>query len=260
MSSKRSLRMNKLIAMLKENESVSVKELAERLNVSEMTIRRDLKTLKEDDIIERIHGGASLVKSNRVETQYDNYELYSEKVRMNEEKERIGKYAASLVTEGDVFIIDTGSTTDKLAKYVPEDIDITVLCYNYNVLSYLVQKPRARIIFPGGYFHPNGQFFESPQGIELIEAIRVNKIFISASGVHESLGITCANNYEVLTKRTALQMAQTRILVADSSKFGQIRPAYFAQLSEIDMIITDDGINEEWREIIANHDIQLKIV
>lgn len=260
MNRKKSLRMNQLINLINENDSLTVKELAKRLEVSEMTIRRDLNTLKEDDIIETSRGKATLLKNNRVETKYDNYELYSEKIRMNAEKERIGKYAASLIEEGDVITIDTGSTTDKLAKYVPEQMDITVLCYNYNVLSYLVQKPQVDIIFPGGYFHPNGQFFESPQGNEFIEAIRVNKIFLSASGVHESLGITCANNYEVLTKRTALQMAQTRILLTDSSKFSQIRPAYFAQLSELDMIITDEGITEAWQEIIAKHEIELKIV
>ena len=116
-----------------------------------------------------------------------------------------------------------------------------------------MRKPLVNIIFPGGYFHPNGQFFESSQGIKLIEEIRVNKIFISASGIHENLGITCA-------KRTALQSAQTHILLADSSKFGKIRPAYFAQLSEIDMVITDNGLPHEWKEILAGNGIDLKIV
>lgn len=260
MSSKKSARLNQILSMLEETSTLSVKEIAQRLNVSEMTIRRDLKAMQQDEIIRRSHGKASLMQNSWVETQYDNYELHSEKIRMNEEKERMGKYAASLVHEGDVFIIDTGSTTDKLAKHIPANIKTTILCYNYNVLAYLVRKPLVNIIFPGGYFHPNGQFFESPQGIKLIEEIRVNKIFISASGIHENLGITCANNYEVLTKRTALQSAQTHILLADSSKFGKIRPAYFAQLSEIDMVITDNGLPQEWKEILAGNGIDLKIV
>lgn len=261
MSRKRSSRLNQLVTMLEEKNTVTVKEMAERLNVSEMTIRRDLNALKEDEIIERGHGKASLLKNSQVEKQYDNYDIHSEKVRKNAEKERIGSYAATLIHEGDVFIIDTGSTTDKLAKHIPVNLQTTVLCYNYNVLTHLVNnKPLVNIIFPGGYYHSNGQFFESPQGIKLIEEIRVSKIFLSASGIHENLGITCANNYEVLTKRTALQSAQTRILLADSTKFGKIRPAYFAQLSEIDMIITDSGISEEWMAIIASHEIELKIV
>lgn len=258
--SNRSARLNQLVSLLKDNETLSVKQLSETLNVSEMTIRRDLDTLKNDAIVERSYGKATYRKNEMIENSYDNYELYSEKVKMNDEKDRIGKFAATLLQPGDVAIIDSGSTTDKLAKYFPDNMDMTVLCYNYNVLTYLIRKPLIRLIFPGGYYHPNGQLFESPQGIHLMEAIRATKVFISASGIHEKLGITCANNYEVLTKRTALQSAQTKILIADSSKFGKIRPAYFAQLNEIDIIITDTGLTAEWKNIIEQAGIKLYIV
>lgn len=253
---KRTIRMNQILSLLEERQDISVRDLAEHFSVSEITIRRDLNELKNDDNIVHHYGRVSMSKKNI----NDSYELFPEKGRMIAEKERIGKYAISLLQADDLIIIDTGTTTDFVAKYLPENLDLDVLCYTYNALTHLVSKPRAKIIFPGGYFHPNSQFFESPQGTNLIESIRVNKLFLSASGIHEKLGITCGNNYEVRTKRAVLNSAQTRILLADSSKFGKLRLAYFAQLDEIDIIVTDDGISNEWKELIYKHNIDLRIV
>lgn len=258
--SNRSERLNRLVAMLKENDIMSVKRLAETLGVSEMTIRRDLETLKSEAIVDRRHGAASYHRSNADENIVSDYELYSAKIQHNEEKDRIGKFAATLVEPGDVIVIDSGSTADKLARYMPENMDITVLCYNYNVLSCLINKTLTKLIFPGGYYHPTEQLFESPQSIELIGGIRATKAFISATGVHEKLGITCVNNYEVPNKRTVIQSAQTRILITDSSKFGKVSPAYFAQLSEMDVIITDSGLPADWKNIIERTDIRLFLV
>ncbi len=254
----KSKRLNQIIALLKKNETMSVKNLSDVLHVSEMTVRRDLNILEADDIIIRSHGKATY--KDDLDSDFNDYKLYSEKAKMNIEKDQIGQFAAGLIEPGDIIIIDNGSTTDKLTKYIPEDISITVLCYNFNVLEQLVKKQNVEIIFAGGYFHPNDQMFESPQGISLIENMRATKLFISAHGIHKKLGLTCANSYEVPTKHAILQSAENRILVADSSKFGKVRTAYFAQLNEIDAIITDSGITQEWIDFIEDVGIKLYIV
>ena len=253
-------RQSRLLTLLRENESLTVRELAEQCSVSEMTIRRDLDTLKAHHFIDRSYGKATIRRSGDRFPLMDNYELNFEKIKMNEEKDRIGKFAAGMIEPGDVLIIDTGSTTDKLAKYLPDGMDITVLCYTYNILSQVIGKKNVRLIFSGGYYHSQSQLFECPQGIDLIKNIRATKLFLSAHGIHEKLGITCAQAYEVPIKRTALQSAQTKILIADSSKFGKVKTAYFAQLDEVDEIVTDSGISEEWREIIRGIGIPLHIV
>lgn len=253
-------RQNQLLTLLQDNDSLTVKELAEKCSVSEMTIRRDLDILKANNFIDRSYGKATIRRTADQLPLTDNYELNFEKVKKNEEKDRIGKFAASMIEPGDVLIIDTGSTTDKLAKYLPEGMDITVLCYTYNILSQIIGKKDIRLIFSGGYYHNQSQMFECQQGIDLIENIRATKLFLSAHGIHEKLGITCAQAYEVPIKRTALQSAQTKILIADSSKFGKVKTAYFAQLNEVDEIVTDSGISEEWQEIIRAMGIVLHIV
>ena len=261
--SNRSKRLNQLVALLKENDTMTVRRLAELLGVSEMTIRRDLGTLKNEDIVDRSYGAATYHRNSVMDNgapNHEPYSLYSAKIQRNEEKDRIGKFASTLIEPGDVVIIDSGSTADKLARYMPEDMDITVLCYNYNVLSRLIHKTLTKLIFPGGYYHATEQLFESPQAIELIGQIRATKAFISATGVHEKLGITCANNYEVPNKRMVIQSAQTKILITDSSKFGKVSPAYFAQLSEMDMVITDEGLSPEWKNIIEESGLSFSIV
>lgn len=252
-------RQDQLIALLKENESLSVRELAMKFSVSEMTIRRDLEILKGNQLIDRSYGRATIKRDFSERTFPEEYELNSEKNKMNAEKDRIGRFAAGMIEPGDVLIVDTGSTTDRLARYIPEGLDITVLCYNYNVLSQVLHKDRINLIFAGGYYHRRDQMFESPQGINLIENIRATKLFLSAHGIHEKLGLTCAHTYEVPVKRTVLQSAQTKILIADSSKFGKVKTAYFAQMNEVDEIVTDSGISDEWREILKNAGIRLHI-
>lgn len=122
-----------------------------------------------------------------------------------QKKNRIGKFAVSLISPGDILIIDNGTTTGEMSKYIPENMGLTILCYNYYILSQLVQKNDVSIIFPGGYYHPKDQMFESPEANNLIKSHRATKLFLSASGVHEKLGITCAHNYEVLTKKSCHQ-------------------------------------------------------
>ena len=256
-------RLNQILLLLQKRHSISVSELSQLLHVSDMTIRRDLDYLQNNSLVTRGHGMA-YYKANSSEEDIllseNNYDLSEEKIRMNPEKERIGRFAVTLLEPDDNIIIDTGSTTDYFARLIPDTIDMTVLCYNYNILAHIINKPNIHIIFPGGYFHSNGQFFESPQSINLIENFRANKMFVSASGIHENLGITCANNYEVNTKRTALRSSQIKILLTDSTKFNMIRSSYFADLKDIDVIVTDTNLSQEWKALIKECNITLHLV
>lgn len=257
---KKERRLNELLELLKEKESMPVADIAETLGVSVMTVRRDLTQLEQSNIIRRTHGRAAYNPgdiSNNVDHLYD---LSIERIRMSDEKERIGRYAATLIQRDDVLITDSGSSVAALAHHVPEGMDLTVLCYNLNIMNVLCQKRGVRIIMAGGYFHPRNQMFESQEGINLIRDLRATKLFISASGIHQQLGMTSPLTYEVPIKRAILQSSQTKILLADSSKFGIVRTAYFAPIDELDMIVTDDGLSEEWRAIIREKGIDLRIV
>lgn len=258
--SKKLQRANKIIEILKQKNGASVKELASILGVSEMTIRRDLNILKSNNIVNNVYGATIYNPLNNIQKLATPYNITEEVVKNENKKSKIGEAAAKLIEPDDVIIIDTGTTTEKLAQSIRDDIKLTALLYNINILTALKLKPNINLIFSGGYFHPNTQMFESPEGISLIENTRATKVFVSASGIHEQLGVTCSNNYEVSTKRAIIASSLEKILLVDSQKFGLVKSSYFAELNEFNTIITDSGISKEWINYINNLEIRLIIV
>jgi len=239
---------------------VNIKELSEKLNVSEMTIRRDLEILAKENIAQIIHGGAVLKKNVSSENEQDSYLISKAESQMIREKMKICQMAASLIEPNDIIIIDNGTTTEHLPKYMPLNIPLTIICFALNIFYGLYKNNNYKIFMTGGYFHHNTLMFESAEGVELIKKVRANKAFITAAGVDDKLGVTCATTYEVETKKAAIENSDTKILLVDSTKFGKIRISYFADLGNFDIIITDSGIPEEYQKYIKNLGIKLFLV
>lgn len=258
---KKEHRANNLLLLLQESPDLSVKNLAEILGVSEMTIRRDLKYLKENHLFIRSHGIQIPVQERaditNIETEYT---LSSERTKFYKEKQKIGQFATTLIHPNDTLILDSGTTLAEMARFIPEHQNLSVTCYNYCTLTHLFPKEGVQITLAGGFLHRSDQMFESPYANELIRSQRANTFFLGASGIHEALGITCAHNYEVLTKKAAMSSSLTTVLLADSSKFGLVRSAFVAPLAGVDAIVTDEGITDEWKRIIKNAGIKLYVV
>lgn len=252
-------RQKAIMDCLVQTRRASVKELAEKMSVSEMTIRRDLYSLREQNLILYI-SGVAIYNSNQVRGMGGRpYRLTEQQQLNNEKKRRIGEAAASMIVPGDTIIIDTGSTTEELVRFFPHVSPCTVLCYNVNILNGLIDREGIDLMVIGGVYHRNAQMFESPEGVSFIKRTRASKLFISAAGISEFLGLTCVNQYEIEVKRASLQVAQEKILLADSSKFDQVRPALFGQLSELDCIVTDDEISDQWVNTLEHYGIKLVV-
>ena len=250
-------RIEEIISYLKEHNGASVKDLATLLNVSEMTIRRDLKILDDNGIVNNVYGSTIYNPKNVNAISGDYYNLSVATDAHREAKERIGKFAASLIENDDTVIIDTGSTTEYLARYIDKNLNIRALCVTHNVLKHLVDNENFSVIFPGGYYHHNTQMFESEESLSLIKKTRANKVFISAAGVHEKLGLTASNLYEIYTKKAFIQSGEEVILLCDSSKFSTVKSAYFGDLKDFNIIVTDTDLSKEWEDIIVNLGITL---
>lgn len=253
-------RVNYLLNRLSIDGFSSIKELSKKLEVSEMTIRRDLRELSKSNIVTLIPGGAILKKNPPMNKDEEKYLIQAAESLMLEEKIKISRKAASLIEPNDVIVIDTGSTTENLPKFIPENMSLTVICYALNILFNVYENKNWKLIFPGGYFHGDTLMLESPEGIEIIKRIRANKAFISAAGVSEKLGVTCATAYEKETKKAVIESSDKKILLVDSTKFGKIKISHFADLTDFDIIITDTGISKEFVNIIKNIGIKLYIV
>lgn len=253
-------RQNRIVSILKEKNFIPIKELTSILQVSDMTVRRDIDILESNNIAKNVDG---MIVYNRqhISSKTDKeYNIYVESYNQSPEKNSIGQKAASFIEEDDIVVIDTGTTTAQIAQYLPSDISYTVLCYNVNILMELWRLPNVKILFSGGQYHPNTQMFECPQGIDFINSQRAHKAFISAAGVHSDLGLTCLNSYEVATKKAIINSSVEKILVADSSKFGAIHSNYFCNLDIIDRVITNSDLSEEWVNLIKKKNIGLDLV
>lgn len=265
---KKKMRIQAIAQDMVQNPTYTIRNLADKYHVSEMTVRRDIRYIEENGFPEQsvpLPGQyaatpVSPPQNCSVETPVKSgYEFSAANALNSDNKRRIGAYAATLLKPNDVIILDTGTTINCMMQALPEDIPLTVICYNFNVMQVLYNRQNIQIILAGGYFHRSSLSFESTENTELLKRLRASKIFISTSGV-EKMGLTCSNQYEVTTKSTALHSSRTKILLADSSKFGVVRSSLFAPLEEMDMIISDTGLSSDWRQYLEEKNIPLELV
>lgn len=242
-------RLEAIVRALQARGAASIAELAAQLGVSEMTVRRDLGVLAQGRLVRLVHAGAVLGPEGQGGVPA-RYSLAEAGTRNVEQKLRIGALAASLLEDGDIVIVDSGTTTECLARSLPRDIHLTVVCFALNILVEVRRRENCRIVFAGGQLHENSLVFESPEGVELVSRYRATRCIISASGVSETLGVTCSNAHEVSLKRAAIASSRQRLLVADSSKFGRIQPAYFADLQEFEAVVTGRELPDEHRQAV----------
>lgn len=257
MSFERKKRVSSIIYLLQQKNEISVKELAELSHVSEMTIRRDLNLLEKQGLIKRTHGAAVLQDPNTNE-RYP-YIHGEQKTKNAFEKNLIGKKAATLVEPHDIIFLDSGTTTTFVVKNLDPELPITALCYTFTNALELYPRKNTNLILLGGLFHRDSSIFFSTECYDLIKHTRADKAFIATAGFDPKMGLTTFFDYEAAIKREMIRSARKIILVVDSSKFGQISVAHFAELEDIHTIITDDGISDEYRQIFVDHKKELII-
>ena len=245
--------------MLRLSNPTTVNNLSSVMDVSHMTIRRDLEMLKERNLVDIFHGGAVLIDDNKQAKQHP-YSLSYANTQMNQEKKHIAVKASAFVKSSDTIILDTGSTIEYLARSLPDCFPITIICFTLNSLVHVSKMEQAEIIFSGGYFHENTLMFESEEGIKLITGHHSTSAFVSASGISLERGVSCSNKYELKTKIEIMKSADKKILLVDSSKFNKVESTLFAELTDFDVIISDKGIPAEYIDYCRKNGIELILV
>ena len=250
-------RIQELARALGESGSLRLREAAALLGVSEMTVRRDVAA--RSDLIAYLGGhllaadgmnGAPRYAPNAVARYAPNavarYALSEEEQSHSAAKIAVCTRAAELVKDGDTLFIDCGSTTPHLAARIARGVRATVICYSLNVAEILCRNTDLRVILLGGLWHPSSASFSSDESLDLIAKLGINKAFVSAAGVDVTRGVSCVQFHEVAVKQAAMVRSVEKYLIVDSSKFGQVKPAFFARIEEFDGIVTDSGIASEF--------------
>jgi DeoR family deoxyribose operon repressor len=259
---KRRDRFARIIQYLQENRGATLKELAEQLEVSEMTIRRDLDELAAEDAVRLVHTGAILPARppggarNGLPSRWSFADGDAARAA---ELMRIGRKAASLVDARDTVILDSGPAAEWLVRALPAGMPVTILCYSLDILVEARRREKCGIVLAGGTMREDTLAFESAEGVALVRRHRANKAFLTAAGVGERLGVTCAGTGEAEMKKAAIASSQTRVLIARSDVFGKVAPSWFAELADFDVIVTDSGISLGFVEVARSLGIALHV-
>jgi DeoR/GlpR family transcriptional regulator of sugar metabolism len=237
-------RRNAILDLLGRQPMLRVADLSERFGVSEVSIRRDLQRLEESGLLRRVHGGVvanpMLTLAPRV-TPF----LTERMQRRREVKERIGIAAAQLVAPGDHIMFDAGTTTFQVARAIPGDLlnhgNLTVITCSLLVAMELGVYRGVNVILLGGLYQPDFYMnVTGPKTIEALNGLHADKLFLGADGISITHGVTIAHNLvEAETDKVMIASASQVIVVADSSKIGQIGLTSILPLSGIHTLVTD---------------------
>lgn len=248
-------RHNRILDILRNSRSITVRDLCDLLEASEATIRRDLTLLEENGKLERTHGGAMLSNVTRLE----NEETYQQKeTRYITQKQAIANKAYRMLKENDSIVLDAGTTTFELARLIGQStLGITVITNSTSLASELSGNPNLELITLGGKVRLNTQATVGAIALATMRQFNVDKAFIATNGISPDSGLTTPDPEEAAIKSAMLHAASERIVLADHTKFNRIALCQIAPLSMIDAIITDRDIDPSLLPTYKQREVEL---
>lgn len=235
-------RRQAILSRLKEMGEVSVEDLAAHLQVSANTIRNDLNALEAENLLRRIRGGAVIADSNGTST----HQLFAERASVNQTaKEQMARWAASLVKDGEAIVLDASSTIYHLATFLKDHRDLTVVTNGLEVALLLARNPSNKVILAANVVRSNGFTLIGSLHPDLLNHFYASKCFITCSGLSVEQGFTEADLDEAPLKSQMIKLARQVIALVDHSKWDRIDTYRFAQLDQIDHLVTDEGASSE---------------
>jgi DeoR/GlpR family transcriptional regulator of sugar metabolism len=244
-----------ILDILNKQGRCRVVDLAMDLAVSEVTVRQDLDILEKQGLLRRTHGGAILSPKISYERSFQ-----FEETSFREEKERIGRVAAEMVSDGDTIILDVGTTVTEVARNLQTRKGLTVFTNALNIAILLEDYPAITVIVTGGTLRAKQHSLVNPYGRLILEKVHVDLAFIGANGIEAQHGVTNVNIAEAEMKFLFIQAAQRRVVLGDSSKVGNVALAKIAGLDQIDLLITDEQADPDELSRLKDFGLQVKLV
>lgn len=250
LAAERHARIAQLIA---RQSAVTVADLCQRFQVSDMTIRRDLHRLEEEGILARTHGGA-VARVSQQDAAYGEREQ-----SQSREKEAIACVAASLVKSGETVFLDAGTTTARLARYLHNTKDLTVITNSLYVLSELGAEEQVTLIATGGAVRQSTFSFVGSWAEQMVSRFHADRLFLAATAVDLERGLFNSNVYEIGVKQQMIRSAHEVVLLADHSKFGRRSTVKIAELDAVHCVVTDSEIPPDVPAALRAHSIDVRL-
>jgi DeoR family fructose operon transcriptional repressor len=234
-------RRNRILQLLTQKKSISVKDLSIEFQTTEATIRKDLDDLQIQNKLRRVHGGA--VEVGKVSESLLDTDL---EIRCPNEKKAIAKCAYNYIYDGDTILLDSSTTVKELTKLIStgERKNLTIFTYSLNNISILKDMHKYQIIFIGGLINSMRNISLGAFAEDFINKIRVDKCFMGANGIEKIFGFSVPTIEEASLKRKMASVSRQTYILADSTKFNKQYLMTFLDLNDpISAIITDDKIS-----------------
>lgn len=234
-----------IISLLKQEKRASVNELSEEFDVSRATIRRDLSELEKDGFLRRTHGGAILSSSSKLEPSFKEKED-----KLAAEKKKIGEKSAEIIKNGDTIFIDAGTTTRYIINNLGNKKDLTIVTHALHIINKINEiNLDCDLVVIGGNFKWSTEAMIGPMAEDDLKKLRVDKSFIGSNGFTLNSAATTPDLREAKIKEIALKIAGENFLLFDQSKWEEEYFYRFAELNQIDFIITDSIEEEKERKL-----------
>lgn len=229
-----------IVAWARADGRVDVSGVAARLDVTTETVRRDLTTLERQGVLRRVHGGAVPVER----LGFDPEVAVRESV-LTAEKEAIAKAALEEVPQDGTIALDAGTSTMRLAELLPPGRELTVVTNSLPHAMLLATRPGLTVHIVGGRIRSRTLATADEAAQEFLRTLFVDVAFIGTNGVSVEHGLTTPDRSEAATKRALIAAARRTVVLADHTKFGADHFASFADLANVDTIVTDAGLDPE---------------
>lgn len=253
-----SQRRELILAEVERVGAVRVSDLTELLGVSDMTVRRDLEHMAAHGWLRKVHGGAVLTRSSTEELGFE-----AKSALQQPAKRAIAARAAELVEPNSAIALSAGTTTWMLARHIQTGpTALAVVTNSTTVADVLAAGSRAgemNVILTGGMRTPSAALV-GPIADRSISSLHVDRLFLGVHGMEARTGFTTPNLAEAQTNRALIASARQVVVLADSTKWGTVGLADFGRLSAADILITDDGIEDSAREMLADQVGELIVV
>jgi len=249
-------RREEIEEMLSMRGEVTLTDLSQKFpNVSVMTLRRDLMHMEEQGRLRRTRGGAIAISGFRLNAE----DPFSRRAMQNlPQKRQIARKALKFMQEDHAIFIDSGTTMLFLSQAMP-DKRLTVITSSPGVALELAGRRSTEVLCLGGHVAHNTLSISGVEAVTLLQQMNVDIAFIGTSGFDAQAGFTAGNREECLVKIEAMSRARRVIITMDSTKCGRVLPFTFAQLADVDVVISDDAMPPEIAQTIRDAGVELYI-
>lgn len=243
-------RRSRILALVDEYGAVKVSDLVDEFGVSDMTVRRDIESLAEQGLVERVHGGALAVGGRSSEEPG----FSAKSALMTAQKVAIAEAAAALVEPGSAIGISAGTTTYELARAVRGIPDLTVVTNSVPVAQLLHEAGTAgqTVVLTGGIRTPSDALV-GPVAVAALRSLHVDWVFLGAHGLDLHAGLTTPNLVEAETNRALVACARHVAVLVDHTKWGVVGLSTFLELDRVDTLVTDHAMPARAQTALRDH-------